>query len=509
VNIADNFDRSARQFPDHSAIIFGDRRLTYRELRKQVDRVARGLVQRGLAAGDRVALYLPNIPEFAIAYLAAQKIGAVVVAVNSMLTGDEVRYVVDDSGAQLLFTTAEMLPRLRGLLGDGFAAEQVIVCEGEATGFTSLVGLGADDDVPLQPLELEPHAPAAILYTSGTTGQQKGATLSHANVVANVTQILYCLRTTPEDRLLLCLPLFHCFGQNFIMNAGLTAGATLVLHRRFELDDVLDSIERNRVTMLFAVPTIYITLLNAGVAAQRLASVRYCFSAAAALPLEIAERWAAKYGQAIYEGYGLTESSPHATYNHIWAHRPGSVGTPLPMVEVRIVAEDDALDLPLSPGTWGEICLRGPNIMLGYWNRPKETAETLRGGWLRTGDIGYLDEDGYLYIVDRTKDMINAAGFKIWPREVEEVLYQYPGIKECAVIGVPDPIKGEAARACIVVQPGTTLTAATLEEFCRDRLATYKVPRSYEFLTELPKNPTGKILKRVLREQASRAQVIA
>jgi long-chain acyl-CoA synthetase len=509
VNIADNLDRSTRQFPDHPAIIFGDQQLSYRELRQQVDRVAGGLLRRGIVVGDRLALYLPNIPEFVIAYLAAQKIGAVAVAVNSMLTSDEVRYVVEDSGARLLFTTASMVPRLQGFLDNGLTSEQVIVCEGEATGFTSLAALSAADDTPVQPVALDPQAPAAILYTSGTTGQQKGATLSHGNIVANVTQTQYCLGIAPDDRLLLFLPLFHCFGQNFIMNTGLTAGATLVLHRRFELEEVLESIEHNQVSMLFGVPTVFIAMLNADIAARRLGSVRYCFSAAAALPVEVAERWQATYGQTIHEGYGLTESAPFATYNHIWAPRPGSVGTPLPMVELRILAADDAGDRPLLAGTWGEVCLRGPNVMLGYWNRPLETAETLRGGWLRTGDIGYLDEDGYLYIVDRTKDMINAAGFKIWPREVEEILYQHPAIKECAVVGVLDPLKGEAARAYVVRRPGDTLTAEALEAYCRERLATYKVPRLYEFVTELPKNATGKILKRVLRDQANRSAVPA
>jgi long-chain acyl-CoA synthetase len=283
-----------------------------------------------------------------------------------MLTSEEVRYVVDDSGARLLFTTAAMLPNLQGYLGNGLTAEQVIVCEGEATGFMSLAALGAGDGVLLQPLALEPHAPAAILYTSGTTGQQKGATLSHGNVVANVTQTQYCLRIMRDDRVLLFLPLFHCFGQNFIMNTGLTAGATLILHRRFESDDVLDSIERNGVTMLFAVPAVFITLLNADVSPQRLASVRYCFSAAAPLPLEVAARWTALYGHAIHEGYGLTESSPFATYNHLWALRPGSVGTPPPLVDVRVLAEHDEGDQSLAPGMWGEICLRGPNVMLGY-----------------------------------------------------------------------------------------------------------------------------------------------
>jgi long-chain acyl-CoA synthetase len=502
VNIADNLDRAAKQFPDKPAIMAEDRTLTYRDLREYVDRVAHGLVSQGVQPGDRVALFLPNIPEFAVAYFAAQKVGAVAVAVNVMLTSEEVRYVVDDSGARLLFTTADLVAHLTGFLGDGLAPEQVIICEGYAPGYLQLDALGSDVHESFAPLLLEPTAPAAILYTSGTTGRQKGATLSHGNVVANITQVLFCQRTTPEDRMLLFLPLFHCFGQNFIMNAGLTAGACLVMHRRFDLDEVVDSIERNAVTMIFAVPTVYITLLNAGIAPKRLASVRYCFSAAASMPLEVAERWKAVYGHAVHEGYGLTESSPHAFYNHIWAHRPGSVGTPLPMVEAQIVDQEGG-DRPLPAGSWGEICLRGPNVMLGYWNRPLETAETLRGGWLHTGDIGYLDADGYLYIVDRTKDMINAAGFKIWPKEVEEVLYQHPAIHECAVIGVPDPVKGEAAKACIVLRPGAATTAESLEAFCRQRLATYKVPHQYEFITDLPKGPSGKILKRVLRDQAA------
>jgi long-chain acyl-CoA synthetase len=499
MNIAESLDRAARQFPDKPAIIAGNRQLNYRQLRKQVDGVARGLVDRGIRVGDRLALFLPNIPEFAIVYYAAQKIGAVAVAVNVMLTRDELRYIVEDSGARLLFTTADLLPATKGL-----APEQVIICEGEAAGYTRFAELGSDSPGAFAPLPLDQMTPAAILYTSGTTGRQKGATLSHGNVVANVTQVLCCQPTAPEDRLLLFLPLFHCFGQNFIMNSGLTAGATLILHRRFELDEIVDSIERNRVTMLFAVPTVYITLLNAGVAPERLSSVRYCFSAAASMPLEVAERWKAIYGHSIYEGYGLTEASPHSFYNHVWAHRPGSVGTPLPMVDVQIV-DPDAGDQPLPAGSWGEICLRGPNVMLGYWNRPEETAETLRNGWLHTGDIGYLDQDGYLYIVDRTKDMINAAGFKIWPREVEEVLYQHPAVHECAVIGVPDPLKGEAAKACIVLRPGVITTPEEIEAFCRERLASYKVPHQYEFLTEIPKGPSGKVLKRVLREQAVRA----
>ena len=346
--------------------------------------------------------------------------------------------------------------------------------------------------------------PAAILYTSGTTGKQKGATLSVGNVVFNAHTTRLYLRVDPADRLLLFLPLFHVFGQDFILDAAFAAGAAVVLHRRFEPQAILTSIAADGVTMFFAVPTVYINLLNAGIRAEQMASIRYFFSAAATMPVEIAERWKEVFGKPIFEGYGLSETSPFASYNHEWQHRPGSVGTALASVELRIVDPDDQ-EAPR--GTWGEICIKGPNVMLGYWNRPKESAEALRGGWFHSGDVGYMDEDGYVYIVDRTKDMINSAGFKVWPREVEEVLYEHPAVAECAVIGAPDPLKGEVVHAVVVLSTGTSATSEDLERYCRERMAAYKVPRQFAFADSLPKSATGKILKRVLREQASSVPV--
>jgi long-chain acyl-CoA synthetase len=498
MNIAQLFDRSAHHFTDRPAIVADERTISYRELRGQVDRVAQGLAQRGIGAGDRVGLFLPNIPEFAVAYLAAQKVGAVAVSLNVMLTTEEVRYVLEDSGARLVFTAAALLPAVQPLVGAELSADQVVLCEGQSSGFSTLAQLAGADATPFAARPMEPSDAAAILYTSGTTGRQKGATLSHANVLSNVHAVRECLRIDPADRLLLCLPLFHCFGQNFIMNAGLASGAALVVHRRFEPERIVASVEADGVTMFFGVPTIYITLLNAGVDPARLANVRYFFSAAAALPVEVAEQWHSTYGRPIYEGYGLTETSPFATYNHEWSYRPGSQGTPIPLVDVRIVDSDDQ---PLPAGSWGEICIQGPNVMLGYWNRPEASAEALRGGWFHSGDVGYLDDAGYLYIVDRTKDMINSAGFKIWPREVEEILYEHPLVHECAVVGVADPTKGEVAKAYVIRKPGVAIEADELEVFCRSRMAAYKVPRQFAFLSEIPKNATGKVLKRVLREQ--------
>jgi long-chain acyl-CoA synthetase len=503
MNIAQNLERAALRFADQPAIIFEDQVLTYHDLQAAVDRAAHGLTALGVSVGDRVALFLPNIPAFPIVYLAVQKIGAIAVAVNTMLTPDELRHVLTDSGAGTAFTTAALLPQLQPLLGSIVATERVIICEGNATVHRRLDDLGADSVGAFVALEMDSDAPAAILYTSGTTGKQKGAVLSHGNVVSNVATTGRSLRVQPTDRLLLFMPLFHCFGQNFIMNAALHCGATLVLHRRFVPQEILASISRHGVTMFFAVPTVYITLLNADICRQDLAGIRYYFSAAATMPTEVAARWHQTFGQLVHEGYGLTETSPFASYNHQSAYRPGSVGTPIEMVEMRVVDIDDR---EVAPGDWGEIAIKGPNVMLGYWNRPDETAEALRGGWFHTGDIGYMDPDGYLFLVDRVKDMINVGGFKIWPREVEEVLYQHPAIKECAVVGMPDPVKGELARAVIVLRPELDLTAEALLQYCRAHLATYKVPQQITFTRELPKSATGKILKRVLRMEATSEQ---
>jgi long-chain acyl-CoA synthetase len=501
LNVAQHVDRSALHFPDRPAILFEDRVVTYRDLARAVNRAAHGLRALGVAERDRVALFLPNLPEFAVAYHAVAKAGAIAVSLNAMLVTEELRYLLDDAGAKVLFTTAALWPQVRPLVGALPALEHVVLCEGEVEGVKTLAGLCEGQPETFRAAELDRQAPLAILYTSGTTGKQKGATLSHGNVVSNVLTTRNLLRIDPADRLSLFLPLFHCFGQNFIMNAAFVAGAALVMHRRFEPEAVLASVERHGVTIFLAVPTIYIHLLAADVPKARLASVRYWFSAAAPMPKEVASRWREAYGRPIHEGYGLTETSPYASYNHEFEFRPGSVGTPIENVEMKVFDRDDR-EVP--PGAWGEIVIRGPNVMLGYWNRPEETAQALRGGWFHTGDVGYADEDGYFHLVDRVKDMINSAGFKIWPGEVEDVIYRHPAVKECAVVGAPDPVNGEVVTAFVTPQPGARVDPAELEAFCRERIATYKVPRKLFVVAELPKGPTGKLLKRVLREKLAR-----
>ncbi|MGB8929864.1 MAG: long-chain fatty acid--CoA ligase [Anaeromyxobacteraceae bacterium] len=501
MNIAQHVERSARHFPTRPALLSGDRTITYAQLEAAASRTAHGLRALGVGVGDRVALYLPNVAEFPIAYLAALKNGAITVSINVMLVTDEIQYVLADAGARVLFTTAAQWPQVKPLLGTLPALEHVIVCEGEVEGLKTLAELGEGGADAFEPVDLERDAPAAILYTSGTTGRQKGATLSHGNVVSNMLATQHLLRIDPEDRLILFLPLFHCFGQNFVMNAGLSAGAAIVLHRRFEAESVLASIEEVGVTMFFGVPTVYIHLLSADVPRARFSGVRFFFSAAAPMPQEVAGRWHDTYGKPIYEGYGLTETSPHASFNHAIRHRPGSVGSPIENVEMKVLDPDDRA---VPTGTWGEIVIRGPNVMLGYWNRPEETARALRGGWFHTGDVGYVDEDGYFHLVDRVKDMINAAGFKIWPGEVEEVLYRHPAIKECAVLGTPDTVQGESVTVFVAVQAEARVTAEELQAYCRAYMAAYKVPRKVLFVEELPKSATGKLLKRVLRERLTK-----
>lgn len=498
MNVAQNIETAAKLFPDKTAILFEGKQIKYRALNTAVNRLANAMTAHGIQKGDRVALYLPNIPEFAVCYFAVLKAGAIAVSVNPMLKAYELKYILNDCAAVLLFTVGELLENLERDAYEKLNA--VVVCEGEAQGNAVLdawMEKGADE---FRMADMNPDEPAAILYTSGTTGFPKGATLTHGNVVSNTWTTVHHAGFTPDDRMPLFLPAFHVFGQNFIMNGTFTACATLSMYRRFVPDVVLDSIGRDNITMFFAVPAIYIALLNMDLSKYDLSSIRYEFSAASTMPREISAQWTERFGRPVYEGYGLTECSPFAAYNHDFRHKFGSVGTPVENFEVKILDEDDRA-VPL--GKWGEICVRGPGVMKGYWNRPKETQQALRSGWLHSGDTGLMDDEGYVFIVDRVKDMINVSGFKIWPAEIEQFLYTHPAIKELAVYGVPHAQKGETVRAAIVLKEKASVTAEDITAFCRKNLATTKVPAAVDFVDELPKSATGKILKRVLRDQAA------
>ncbi len=496
MNIASHVERIARTAPGRKAIVFEGQDISYGALELCAGALAAALKSEGIQRGDRIALYLPNIPAFMLAYLAGQKIGAIVVSINSMFKAEEVKYIVNDSGAKLMFTTAELLPNVPR--GECPALAKIVNCEGASAQAIPLGTLLAEGKPPFKTENMAPGDPAALLYSSGTTGFPKGVTLTHDNIITNTRAAVHCSGHSGTDLLAIFLPLFHVFAQNYIMNAGFDAGATLVLFRRFVPDVVLEEIQRQRVTMFFGVPTIYIALLGAGVPKERLSSIRYYFSAAATMPQEISRRWTETYGPAVHEGYGLTECSPCAAYNHVTKHKFGSVGTAIEGFEVKIFDESDH-EVPR--GQWGEIVMRGPGVMKEYWGKPAETAQALRSGWLHSGDIGSMDEEGYVFIVDRVKDMINVSGFKVWPAEVENYLYRIPGIKEVAVFGLPDPLKGENVCAAVVLKEGEQLTPEYIIDWCREKLAAYKTPARVDIVKELPKSATGKILKRMLRQQ--------
>jgi long-chain acyl-CoA synthetase len=488
VNIAEYIDHGRREHPNRAAVVFEGKTISYEQCAVQADRAMAAFVEAGIAPGDRIALFMPNIPDFIFAYLGVLKAGAIAVSVNSGSRRNEVEYILRDSGARAIVAADEVL-------------EEV------PTAFDGRVFLAgrfgtSPEEARTETRAMLPHDPAVIVYTSGTTGQPKGATLSHENVVRNIQAKQRYLDIRSEDRALLFLPLYHCFGQNAVMNAVLHAGACLVLHRRFEMSSVLRSISGDGVTLFFGVPTTYRVLLDAP--RNAFDGMRYFFSAAAPLAVEIEQRWEARFGKPIHQGYGLTETSPFASYNHMHQHRRGSIGTPIDGVEMKIVDPANGTEIPA--GETGEIAIRGHNVMLGYWNRPVDTARVIRDGWLHTGDLGRVDSQGYFYIEDRLDDMINSGGVNVYPAEVESVLQSHPAVAEAAVYGVPEPLLSERVVADVVCRRGADVSEVDIRTFCRQRLTAAKTPAVIHFVVEIPKSATGKILKRVLRQRAAEAR---
>jgi long-chain acyl-CoA synthetase len=501
MNIAEYLEQNAALTPDRIAIRFEGRSITYGQLNSDVNRLASSLAEAGVGTADRVALYLPNVPEFAVAYYAAQKLGAVPVTINAILKMEEVRYLLDDSGASVVVTMDE----LAGYVSDDCTALRlriVVDPKGAKPGWSALADLLASGSDKFESVQRGPEDIAALLYSSGTTGFPKGVSLTQHNIHSNIAlpPLARYSDYRPGDRLATFLPLFHVYGQNYIMNAAFLAGATIVLFPRFVPDVVLRAIGEERITHFFAVPTIYINLLAMDLSGYDLSSLRYEMSAAATMPEEISRRWTERFGRRVFEGYGLTECSPFSCYNDSVEHRFGSVGRAVDGFELKIFDEFDR-ELPF--GEQGEIVIRGDGVMQGYWMRPDESQASLRGGWLHTGDVGRMDKDGYVYITDRVKDMINVSGFKVWPAEVEQYLYKLPGVQEAAVYGVAAGAQGEKVVVAIVLKAGTNLTAQDVIDYCRQHIAAYKVPAQVDIVKELPKSPSGKLLKRVLRQQAT------
>jgi long-chain acyl-CoA synthetase len=488
-NLASLLTDSAACQPERTAIKLDDAELSYAQLDGASAHLAGLLAQHGFQRGDRVGVMLPNVPHFPIVYYGILRAGGVVVPMNVLLKEREVAYYLEDSGAKLLFAWADFGAEAR----PGAAAAGAELIEVDPLGFVDVVGT-AEARLELAPVADE-HT-AVILYTSGTTGKPKGAELTHANLYGNaLTKLETLIQLTADDVILGALPLFHSFGQTAAMNAGLMAGACLTLLPRFDPVKALQIMERDRVSVFLGVPTMYNAMLAVPEAERPdMSSLRVCISGGASLPVEVLRAFDGQFGAKILEGYGLSETSPVASFNHPDRERkPGSIGTPIRDVRMRVVDEQDA-ELP--PGEVGEIVIQGPNVMKGYWQRPDATAEAMRGGWFHTGDMAKVDEDGYFFIVDRKKDLIIRGGYNVYPREIEEVLYEHPAVGEAAVVAVPHAELGEEVGAAVALKGGAEASADELQTFVKERVAAYKYPRHVWFVDELPKGPTGKILKR-------------
>jgi long-chain acyl-CoA synthetase len=513
LNLSSVLEHSARLTPERVAVTFRSQHITYAELNASADRVAAGLHAMGVRAGDQIALSCPNVPWFPIAYFGILKAGAVVVPLNVMLKPREIAYHLKDSHAKVYFAF-EGTPELPiGEMAKAAAADAgcdkvvVLPCDpasppaGVVT-ITSIMRDGAAFNRPRR----EPDDTAVILYTSGTTGYPKGAELTHMNMVNNAMSchdmFIPGLSGSDQQVTLITLPMFHSTAQTAQMNAGLYGGFRLVLMPRFDAAAVLEAFVSEKVGLWVGVPTMYWGLLQLARASGKdlkdaCASLRVCASGGAPMPLEVLRGFEEAFGVRVLEGYGLSETAPVVAFNQLQRpSKPGTVGLPIFGVDVRCVDEHDAA---VPAGQRGEVVVRGPNVMKGYFNRPDATAEAKRGGWFRTGDIGQLDEDGYLSIVDRKKDLILRGGFNVYPREVEEVLMTHPAVALVAVIGVPDERLGEEVKAFVVRRSGAAVTEDELVAWSREQMAAFKYPRQFVFRDALPMNATGKVLKRELR----------
>ena len=507
MNVADIVKETAARLPGKAALIFQDKPISYSDLDRSIDEAAAGIAALGIRKGDRVGVLVNNVPHFIYAYLGIERAGGVMVPLNTMYTADEVSYILADAEARAVIVAEPFLRAVDGLRETLPMLEHVVVVGGGTPigtmAWDQMTGRGGD--VPS--VSIGEQDLAALPYTSGTTGKPKGAMLTHGNLLANLEQMhrVPLLSEAETDVVLLVLPMFHIYALNVSLGLTFRVGATAVLQERFDPVASLDAIERHHITVVFGAPPMFVAWLSTpNVESRDLTSVRLAVSGAAPLPGPVLEDFRRRLGVTIWEGYGLTETAPGVTSNAMGTEaKPGSIGKPLPDIELRLLDEqgDEVED-----GDPGEIAVRGPNVFRGYWHDDAATAEAVRDGWFHTGDVAYEDEDGYLFLVDRKKDLIIVSGFNVYPREVEEALYRHPKIAEAAVVGVPHPYTGEAVKAVVVLKPGQSATEEEIIEFCKRSIARFKCPQVVEFVDKLPHTDTGKILRRRLREEDQPAE---
>jgi long-chain acyl-CoA synthetase len=530
MTVADLLRKSVTNFPNNPATVFFGATMTYAQLKRDVDRCATALTALGIKQGDRVAIDLPNCPQWIIAWFALQTLGATGVMTNPLYVERELEYQWNDANVDTVIIFDRLWNRVQKIRANT-SVKRVIVTgiqdylpfpknllyplkakrekiwvevprDGSAIFFKDLVAQHQPN--PPQ-VKVSPDDIACLLYTGGTTGPSKGAMLTHRNIVALVNQVhnsVLARSKDGEERMFAVLPFFHSFGLNAVMNVAIGGASALIIHPRFDLKEVLKSIHKDRPTFFAGVPTMFIAMnQQPDVDKYDLTSLKTCFSGAAPLPVEVLEKFEQRTGARITEGYGLTEGTVAETCNPLHGLRKiGSIGIPFPDNDIKIVdVETGTHECPV--GETGELILKGPTVMQGYWNKPEETTNAIREGWLFTGDIAKMDEDGFFFIVDRKKDMIIAGGYNVYPRDIEEVLFMHPKVLDAGVIGIPDAYRGETVKAFVVLKPGETATAEEIIAFCREHLAAYKAPKVIEFRDTLPRNLIGKLLRRELREQ--------
>ncbi|MBL3641209.1 long-chain-fatty-acid--CoA ligase [Peribacillus frigoritolerans] len=523
---------SAEEFPDKVSIHFQGKELTFREVHESALKFAAYLKSIGLQKGERVAVMLPNCPQGVISFFGILMAGGVVVQTNPTYTERELEYQMKDSGAKMILVMDILFPRVSAV-ASRTDIEHIIVTaikeylpfpknliypfiqkkqygivinvehEGNHHLFSEIMKRKITEEVDTVPIDVNNDL-ALLQYTGGTTGFPKGVMLTHKNLLANTKMCNAWLYKNKrgEERILAILPFFHVYGMTTVLVLSVMEGNTMIIMPKFDVEATLKTIQKQKPTMFPGAPTMYIGLLNhPDIAKYDLSSINACISGSASLPLEVQEQFERITGGKLVEGYGLSETSPVTHANFIWDQPrvKGSVGLPWPDTDSAILSLESNEELP--PNEIGEIAIKGPQVMKGYWNRPDETEKTFKNGWLLTGDLGYMDEQGFFYVVERKKDTIIAGGFNIYPREVEEVLYEHEAIQEVVVAGIPDPYRGETVKAYVVLKKNAKVTEEELNEFARKNLASYKVPRSYEFRDELPKTTIGKILRRVLIEE--------
>lgn len=532
LTLPDLLKSAVERYPDNPALVYFGKELTYRELDRYSAQFANRLLQFGLRRGDRVMVILPNLPQFLICHFGILRAGGVAAAISPLLVEREIEQLARDAGARILVVLDSFFDKVADFRARGIVDRIIVASPDEYLAFYKrlLYPLKAEHPKPRIPdhrdsgvyrfrrllrgvsdvapaVRVKPTDVAAFQYTGGTTGLPKAAMLTHRNLIANAMQIRVWGPDVKEgaETLLSIMPFFHAYGTTLCLHLAVLLGVKQIILPRFTIAEVLEAIETHQPTIFPGVPMMYVAVnsavRNAPARARRLSSIRYCVSGAASLPVEVQQEFERITGATLVEGYGLSEASPVTHCNPLdgRSSRAGSIGLPFPDTEVRLV--DPVTGETVPPGESGELAIRGPQVMQGYWQRPEETAEVLRDGWLHTGDIATMDADGYFAIIDRKKDIIITGGENIYPREIEEVLYSHPKIQEAVVVGIAHEVAGQVVKAFIVPRPGETLTRRDILQYCGERLAKYKVPRQIEFRDNLPKTLTGKVLRRVLLEE--------